>query len=55
MEPTHWPLQLQLTMLVHPNFSHRATVAADDHRWVPSPQPGVTRYLKTGHQAGLAG
>lgn len=32
-------------MLVHPDFSHRATVTADEHRWVPSPQAGVERVM----------
>jgi len=32
-------------MLVHSDFSHRATVTADEHRWVPSPQAGVVRVM----------
>lgn len=32
-------------MLVHPDFSHRATVTADEHLWVPSPQSGVARVM----------
>jgi len=32
-------------MLVHPDFSQRATVTADEHRWVPSPQAGVVRVM----------
>jgi anti-sigma factor ChrR (cupin superfamily) len=32
-------------MLVHPHFSHRAMVTADEHRWVPSPQAGVARAM----------
>lgn len=32
-------------MLVNPDFSHRATVTADEHRWVPSPQVGVKRVM----------
>jgi anti-sigma factor ChrR (cupin superfamily) len=38
-------LQLQLTMLLHTDFSHRATVTAHEHRWVPSPQAGVERVM----------
>jgi anti-sigma factor ChrR (cupin superfamily) len=34
-----------MTILVHPDFSQRATVKADEHRWVPSPQAGVTRMM----------
>jgi anti-sigma factor ChrR (cupin superfamily) len=32
-------------MLVHPHFSRRATVTANEHRWVPSPQAGVARVM----------
>ncbi len=32
-------------MLVNPDFSRRAVVTAVDHRWVPSPQPGVERVM----------
>ena len=32
-------------MLVHPDFSLRATVTAAEHRWVASPQPGVERVM----------
>lgn len=32
-------------MLVHPDFSRRAAVTADEHRWVASPQPGVERVM----------
>ena len=34
-------------MLVHPDFSLRATVTAAEHRWVASPQPGVERVTLT--------
>jgi len=34
-----------MPMLVNPDFSQRATVTADEHRWVPSPQAGVTRMM----------
>jgi len=34
-----------MTLLVHPDFSQRASVTADEHRWVPSPQAGVTRMM----------
>jgi anti-sigma factor ChrR (cupin superfamily) len=36
---------LQLIMLVHPDFSLRATVTAAELRWVASPQPGVERVM----------
>jgi len=32
-------------MLVHPDFSLRATVTAAEHRWVASPQAGVERVM----------
>ena len=32
-------------MLVHSDFSLRATVTAAEHRWVASPQPGVERVM----------
>ncbi len=32
-------------MLVNPDFSHRAALTADAHRWVTSPQPGVERVM----------
>jgi len=32
-------------MLVHPDFSLRATVMAAEHRWVASPQSGVERVM----------
>lgn len=32
-------------MLVNADFSRRAAVLADDHRWVASPQPGVERVM----------
>lgn len=32
-------------MLIHADFSSRATVAATDHHWVASPQPGVERVM----------
>jgi anti-sigma factor ChrR (cupin superfamily) len=32
-------------MLLHSDFSRRATVTADQHRWVASPQPGVERAM----------
>lgn len=34
-----------MIMLVHPDFSLRATVTAAEHRWVASPQPGVERVM----------
>ncbi len=34
-----------MTMLVNSDFSHRVTVTADEHHWVPSPQSGVTRAM----------
>lgn len=34
-----------MSILVHPDFSQRATVTPDEHRWVPSPQAGVTRMM----------
>lgn len=32
-------------MLINPDFSRRAIVTAQDHRWVASPQPGVERVM----------
>lgn len=32
-------------MLVNPDFLHRAAMTAVEHRWVPSPQPGVQRVM----------
>ena len=32
-------------MLVHADFSQRAVVTPDQHRWVPSPQAGVDRVM----------
>lgn len=32
-------------MLVNPDFSQRAAVTADQHRWWASPQPGVERVM----------
>lgn len=32
-------------MLVNADFFRRAAVTADEHRWVPSPQPGVERVM----------
>ncbi|RVT51121.1 cupin domain-containing protein [Rubrivivax albus] len=32
-------------MLVNSDFSRRAAVCAFEHRWVPSPQPGVERVM----------
>jgi anti-sigma factor ChrR (cupin superfamily) len=34
-----------MTILVNPDFSQRATVTPVEHRWVPSPQAGVTRMM----------
>jgi anti-sigma factor ChrR (cupin superfamily) len=34
-----------MSILVHPDFSQRVTVTADEHRWVSSPQAGVTRMM----------
>jgi anti-sigma factor ChrR (cupin superfamily) len=34
-----------MSILVHPDFSQRATVTAGEHRWVPSPQAGVMRMM----------
>ncbi len=32
-------------MLIHADFSLRATVTPDQHQWVPSPMPGVERVM----------
>jgi len=32
-------------MLINSDFSRRATVARDQYRWLPSPQPGVERVM----------
>jgi anti-sigma factor ChrR (cupin superfamily) len=34
-----------MTLLVNPDFSQRAIITADEHRWVSSPQAGVTRMM----------
>jgi anti-sigma factor ChrR (cupin superfamily) len=39
------PLDEPLTMILHADFSRRATVPAQAHHWVPSPQPGVLRMM----------